>query len=48
MIAEETGTEVLVRSPIEGISQEEFESGATYLGKMRENLAVLRTALACQ
>ena len=48
VIAEETEAQVLTLSPIEGISQEEFESGATYLGKMRENLAVLRTALACQ
>ena len=48
VIAEETEAQVLTLSPIEGISQEEFESGATYIGKMRDNLAVLRTALACQ
>ena len=48
VIAEETDAQVLTLSPIEGISSEEFESGATYLGKMRDNLAVLKTALACQ
>ena len=48
VIAEETDAQVLTLSPIEGISPEEFESGATYIGKMRDNLAVLRTALACQ
>ena len=47
VIAEETGTEVLVLSPIEGISTDDFESGVTYLDKMRENLAVLETALGC-
>ena len=48
VIAEETDAQVLTLSPIEGISAEEFESGASYLGKMRANLAVLKTALACQ
>ena len=48
VIAEETDAEVLTLSPIEGISSEEFESGATYLDKMRANLDVLKTALACQ
>ena len=48
VIAEETDAQVLTLSPIEGISPEEFESGATYIGKMRDNLAVLKTALACQ
>ncbi len=47
VIAEATGTEVLVLSPIEGISTDEFESGVTYLEKMRTNLAVLETALGC-
>ena len=47
VIATETGTEVLVLSPIEGISADEFESGVTYLEKMRTNLAVLEAALGC-
>ena len=47
-IAEDTDAQVLTLSPIEGISPEEFESGATYIGKMRENLDALKTALACQ
>ena len=48
VIAEETDAEVLTLSPIEGISSEEFESGASYLGKMKSNLDVLKIALACQ
>ena len=48
VIAEETDAEVLTLSPIEGISAEEFESGASYLGKMKSNLDVLKIALACQ
>ena len=48
VIAEETDAQVLTLSPIEGISPEEFGSGATYLDKMRDNLEVLKTALACQ
>ena len=48
VIAEETDAQVLTLSPIEGISPGEFESDATYIGKMRDNLAVLKTALACQ
>jgi zinc transport system substrate-binding protein len=47
VIAEETEAQVLTLSPIEGISPDEFES-ATYLGKMRSNLDVLKIALACQ
>ena len=48
VIAEETDAEVLTLSPIEGISAEEFESGASYLDKMKSNLDVLKIALACQ
>lgn len=48
VIAEETDAEVLTLTPIEGISDEEFKAGATYLDKMRDNLAVLKIALACQ
>ena len=47
-LADETDAVVLTLSPIEGISQEEFDAGVTYLGKMRENLTALKTALACQ
>ena len=47
-LADETDAEVLTLSPIEGISQEEFDAGVTYIGKMRENLTALKTALACQ
>ena len=48
VIAEETEAQVLTLSPIEGISSVEFESGATYLDKMRTNLEALTMALACQ
>ena len=48
VLAEETDAQVLTLSPIEGISAEEFESGASYLGKMKSNLDVLKIALACQ
>ena len=47
-LAEETDAEVLTLSPIEGISQEEFDSGVTYISKMNDNLDALKTALACQ
>ena len=48
VIAEETDARVLTLSPIEGISPEEFESDTSYIGKMRDNLEVIRIALACQ
>ena len=48
VIAEETNVEILTLSPIEGISAEDFESGVTYLDKMRSNLDVIKIALACQ
>ena len=41
-VARETGVRTAVLDPIEGL-----EDGATYAGVMRENLAVLRTALGC-
>ena len=41
-LARETGVRTAVLDPIEGL-----EDGATYVGVMRENLAVLRTALGC-
>ena len=47
VIAEETNTQILTLSPIEGISQEDADSGATYISKMTENLDVLETALGC-
>lgn len=47
VLAEETNTTVLTLSPVEGISQEDVDSGATYISKMLENLDVLKTALAC-
>ncbi|MYB47429.1 MAG: hypothetical protein F4X71_06850 [Cenarchaeum sp. SB0662_bin_33] len=47
VIAEETGVEVLTLSPLEGISQEDFDSGASYISKMMENLDALKISLEC-
>lgn len=47
MIAEEADAQLLILSPIEGVTIEIFES-STYLDKMRDNLVALKTALACQ
>lgn len=47
-IAQETGARTLVLDPIEGLSNEEQEQGKDYFSIQRENLAHLRTALACQ
>ena len=47
VIAEETNTQILTLSPVEGISQEDVDSGATYISKMMENLDALEIALDC-
>lgn len=44
-IAKETGAEVLVLNPLEGLSDEEMKAGADYFSVMKENLKQLRTAL---
>ncbi len=48
VVAEETGATVLILSPIEGISEQDFNGGATYVSIMYENLDSLETALECQ
>lgn len=47
-IAQETGAKTLVFDPIEGLTNEDQRQGKDYISVQRENLAALRTALACQ
>jgi zinc transport system substrate-binding protein len=47
-IAAETNAKTLVFDPVEGLSNEDQKQGKNYLSVQRENLANLRTALACQ
>ncbi len=44
-VARETGAQVLVLDPVEGITDQ--SAGADYLAVMRANLATLRTGLGC-
>jgi zinc transport system substrate-binding protein len=46
-VARETGAAVAVLDPLEGLTSSELEAGKDYFDVMRENLAVLRKALAC-
>jgi len=47
-VARETGAEVALLDPIEGLSQERLDAGEDYLSVMRANLAALRKALGCR
>jgi zinc transport system substrate-binding protein len=47
-VARETGAETAVLNPLEGLTEEELESGASYFTVMRRNLATLRAALGCR
>ncbi len=47
-IAKEIGAGTLVFNPIEGLSDEEEQSGENYFSIQRENLTSLRLALNCQ
>ena len=47
-IATETGAKTLVFDPLEGLSDESQKQGKNYLSVQHDNLANLRTALACQ
>ena len=44
-IAEETGVEILTMQSMQTVSQEDFESGATYVSIMEENIEALRKGL---
>ncbi len=46
-IAAEVGAQTLVLNPLEGLTQNEVESGENYFSLMRENLDALRVALHC-
>ena len=47
-VARETGAETAVLNPLEGLTEDEVESGANYFSVMRQNLAALRAALGCR
>jgi zinc transport system substrate-binding protein len=46
-LAREAGVETAVLNPLEGLTDEQREAGATYEDVMRENLAALAGALPC-
>lgn len=48
VLADEAGAQVLLLSPLEGVSDEEFVKGTSYLDKMEENLMNVKRALECQ
>jgi len=47
VLADEAGTQILILSPLEGISQEDQKAGKSYLDKMEENLKNIKIALEC-
>jgi zinc transport system substrate-binding protein len=47
-VAREVGAKTAVLDPIEGLTPTEQKTGDDYLSLMRQNLAALRTALACR
>jgi zinc transport system substrate-binding protein len=46
-LARETGARVAVLDPVEGLSSEQHEAGASYVSVMERNLEALREALGC-
>ncbi|MEW6044460.1 MAG: metal ABC transporter substrate-binding protein [Thermoproteota archaeon] len=48
VLADEAGAQVLMLSPLEGLTKEELASGITYIDKMEENLQNIKIALECQ
>lgn len=46
-VAREARVTTAVLDPLEGLTDDELDSGADYFSVMRENLATLRTALGC-
>lgn len=46
-VASEVGVGTAVLNPIEGLTEEELQSGEDYIQAMEENLRALRTALTC-
>jgi len=47
-VARETGAETAALDPLEGLTENEVERGADYFSVMRDNLKMLRKALACR
>lgn len=47
-LAEEAGAQVLIFSPLEGLTNQETLDGITYLDKMNENVQNLKIGLECQ
>jgi zinc transport system substrate-binding protein len=47
-LARETGARTEVLDPLEGLSRDDADEGATYVSVMRDNLARLRAALGCR
>lgn len=48
VLADEAGVQVMILSPLEGITEEEIKAGKNYITKMEENLENLKVALGCQ
>jgi zinc transport system substrate-binding protein len=48
VLANEAGAQVLILSPLEGLSRDDMSAGKTYLDKMEENITNLKIALECQ
>jgi zinc transport system substrate-binding protein len=47
-LAREAGVRTAVLNPLEGLTEEEAESGQGYVSVMRQNLEALRSALGCR
>ncbi|HSH62011.1 MAG TPA: metal ABC transporter substrate-binding protein, partial [Acidimicrobiales bacterium] len=47
-LARQTGTKTAVLNPLEGLTSEQVEKGASYVSVMDENLTALKDALACR
>lgn len=47
-VARESGVEVAILDPIEGLTEEQLAAGEDYLSIMRRNLTTLREALGCR
>lgn len=48
VLASEAGVQVMILSPLEGLTEEDISAGKNYVSKMEENLQNLRGALGCQ
>jgi zinc transport system substrate-binding protein len=47
VLADEAGAQILLLSPLEGVSQDELVMGTSYIAKMEENLKNIKIALEC-